>query len=149
MGTHIDTDCAIVGGGPAGLMLALALLRHGIRVTVIEKHADFLRDFRGDTIHPSTQDLLADLGLLEEFLARPHDDMPRVSLSWQGTELTLPPPGTPLLFLLDSRSGLGLHLALEVLDFSPNALHTLGDLFDAVDETPLHRLGEVDAPDQP
>ncbi|WP_404474488.1 FAD-dependent oxidoreductase [Microbacterium aerolatum] len=89
MGTHIDTDCAIVGGGPAGLMLALALLRHGIRVTVIEKHADFLRDFRGDTIHPSTQDLLADLDLLEEFLARPHDDMPRVSLSWQGTELTL------------------------------------------------------------
>ncbi|HTN56418.1 MAG TPA: FAD-dependent monooxygenase, partial [Microbacterium sp.] len=88
MTTELDTDCAIVGGGPAGLMLALALLRHGIRVTVLEKHADFLRDFRGDTIHPSTQELLADLGLLDAFLARPHDDMPRVTFSWYGTELT-------------------------------------------------------------
>lgn len=89
MSTELHTDCAIVGGGPAGLMLALALVRHGIRVTVLEKHADFLRDFRGDTIHPSTQDLLADLGLLEAFLTRPHDDMPRVSFSWYGAELTL------------------------------------------------------------
>ncbi|MEJ1089712.1 FAD-dependent oxidoreductase [Microbacterium sp. Mu-80] len=89
MGTEFETDCVIVGGGPAGLVLALALLRHGIRVVVIEKHADFLRDFRGDTIHPSTQDLLAELGLLDEFLTRPHDDMPRVTFSWYGTELTL------------------------------------------------------------
>jgi 2-polyprenyl-6-methoxyphenol hydroxylase-like FAD-dependent oxidoreductase len=89
MSTELHTDCAIVGGGPAGLVLALALVRHGIRVTVLEKHADFLRDFRGDTIHPSTQDLLADLGLLDEFLARRHDDMPRVTFSWYGTELTL------------------------------------------------------------
>jgi len=89
MTLELTTDCAIVGGGPAGLVLALALLRHGIRVTVLEKHADFLRDFRGDTIHPSTQDLLAELGLLDEFLTRPHDDMPRVTFSWYGTELTL------------------------------------------------------------
>jgi 2-polyprenyl-6-methoxyphenol hydroxylase-like FAD-dependent oxidoreductase len=89
MATELETDCAIVGGGPAGLVLALALVRRGIRVVVLEKHADFLRDFRGDTIHPSTQDLLAELGLLDEFLARPHDDMPRVTLSWCGTELTL------------------------------------------------------------
>ncbi|MFC7788109.1 FAD-dependent oxidoreductase [Microbacterium sp. MAHUQ-60] len=89
MTLELDTDCAIVGGGPAGLVLALALVRHGIRVTVLEKHADFLRDFRGDTIHPSTQDLLAELGLLDEFLTRPHDDMPRVTFSWYGTELTL------------------------------------------------------------
>ena len=89
MDTRIDADCAIVGGGPAGLMLGLLLARQGLAVTVAEKHADFLRDFRGDTIHPSTQELLAELGLLDAFLARPHADMPRVSLSWHGAELTL------------------------------------------------------------
>jgi len=89
MTARIDTDCAIVGGGPAGLMLALALVRQGVRVAVMEKHGDFLRDFRGDTIHPSTQQLLDDLGLLDEFLARPHSDMPRVTIRWNGTELTL------------------------------------------------------------
>jgi 2-polyprenyl-6-methoxyphenol hydroxylase-like FAD-dependent oxidoreductase len=89
MSTHIDTDCVIVGGGPAGLMMAVLLLRQGVKVTVLEKHADFLRDFRGDTIHPSTQDLLGELGILDEFLGRPHADMPYVRVSWQGTELTL------------------------------------------------------------
>ncbi|KJL20273.1 2,4-dichlorophenol 6-monooxygenase [Microbacterium foliorum] len=89
MSTRIDTDCVIVGGGPAGLMLGLILAREGLDVTVVEKHADFLRDFRGDTIHPSTQQLLGDLGLLDEFLATAHSDMDRVTLSWHGTELTL------------------------------------------------------------
>jgi 2-polyprenyl-6-methoxyphenol hydroxylase-like FAD-dependent oxidoreductase len=70
-------------------MTALLLLRDHVDVTVVEKHADFLRDFRGDTIHPSTQELLEELGLLDEFLARPHADMKRVTLSWHGTELVL------------------------------------------------------------
>ena len=69
----VSTRCCIAGGGPAGMMLGLLLARAGIAVTVLEKHADFLRDFRGDTVHPSTLQLLHELGLLEEFLRRPHD----------------------------------------------------------------------------
>jgi 2-polyprenyl-6-methoxyphenol hydroxylase-like FAD-dependent oxidoreductase len=64
--------CCIAGGGPAGMMLGLLLARAGLRVTVLEKHRDFLRDFRGDTIHPSTLQVLHELGLLEAFLALPH-----------------------------------------------------------------------------
>jgi 2-polyprenyl-6-methoxyphenol hydroxylase-like FAD-dependent oxidoreductase len=66
--------CCVVGGGPAGMMLGLLLARTGIEVIVLEKHADFLRDFRGDTIHPSTMEALNDLGLLDEFLALPHQE---------------------------------------------------------------------------
>ncbi|WP_214409036.1 FAD-dependent oxidoreductase [Sphaerisporangium fuscum] len=66
------TTCVIAGGGPAGAVLALLLARAGVEVTLLEKHADFLRDFRGDTIHPSTQEVLDELGLAEEFLALPH-----------------------------------------------------------------------------
>lgn len=68
----IITTVCVVGGGPAGMMLGLLLARAGIKVTVIEKHADFLRDFRGDTVHPSTLELMHELGFLEEFLERPH-----------------------------------------------------------------------------
>src|SRR5262245_18122767 len=66
------TRCVIAGGGPAGLFAGYLLARAGIDTLVLEKHADFLRDFRGDTIHPSTMDALAELGLLEAFLALPH-----------------------------------------------------------------------------
>jgi 2-polyprenyl-6-methoxyphenol hydroxylase-like FAD-dependent oxidoreductase len=68
----VETGCCIVGGGPAGVMLGYLLARKGVEVTVLEKHQDFFRDFRGDTVHPSTLDVLKELGLLEEFLRLPH-----------------------------------------------------------------------------
>jgi 2-polyprenyl-6-methoxyphenol hydroxylase-like FAD-dependent oxidoreductase len=67
--------CVVTGGGPAGMMLGFLLARAGVQVAVLEKHADFNRDFRGDTIHPSTLELIQELGLLEEFLQQPHQEV--------------------------------------------------------------------------
>ena len=71
----LSTRCCIAGGGPAGMMLGFLLARAGIDVVVLEKHADFLRDFRGDTVHPSTMQVMHELGLLDAFLARPHSEV--------------------------------------------------------------------------
>ena len=71
----ITTQCAIAGGGPAGMMLGFLLARAGIDVVVLEKHADFLRDFRGDTIHPSTLEIMYELGILDDFLKRPRQEV--------------------------------------------------------------------------
>jgi 2-polyprenyl-6-methoxyphenol hydroxylase-like FAD-dependent oxidoreductase len=68
----ISTQCCIAGGGPAGMMLGFLLARAGVRVVVLEKHPDFFRDFRGDTVHPSTLELIYELGLIDEFLKLPH-----------------------------------------------------------------------------
>src|SRR5690348_2150040 len=67
-----EVQCCIAGGGPAGMMLGLLLARRGVRVLVLEKHADFLRDFRGDTIHPATLEVMDDLGLTDRLLQLPH-----------------------------------------------------------------------------
>jgi 2-polyprenyl-6-methoxyphenol hydroxylase-like FAD-dependent oxidoreductase len=75
----IATRCCIVGGGPAGMMLGFLLARAGVDVVVLEKHADFLRDFRGDTVHPSTLELMRELGLLDEFLKLPHQKVQRLT----------------------------------------------------------------------
>jgi 2-polyprenyl-6-methoxyphenol hydroxylase-like FAD-dependent oxidoreductase len=75
----IQTTCTIVGGGPAGMMLGFLLARAGVKVVVLEKHQDFLRDFRGDTIHPSTLELMHELGLLREFLKFPHGKVHHIS----------------------------------------------------------------------
>ncbi len=72
---RIDVECCIAGGGPAGLVLGVLLARGGVEVAVLEKHADFLRDFRGDTVHPSTMDVLDDIGLGEEFARLPHSQV--------------------------------------------------------------------------
>ena len=71
----LTTRCCVVGGGPAGMTLGFLLARAGIDVVVLEKHADFLRDFRGDTVHPSTMQVMHELGLLDAFLARPHSEV--------------------------------------------------------------------------
>src|ERR1700752_4732008 len=68
----LTTQCCIAGAGPAGMMLGFLLARAGVKVVVLEKHQDFLRDFRGDTIHPSTLELMHELGLLPKFLKLPH-----------------------------------------------------------------------------
>jgi 2-polyprenyl-6-methoxyphenol hydroxylase-like FAD-dependent oxidoreductase len=75
--TAIATQCCIVGGGPAGTMLGFLLARAGVRCVVLEKHGDFLRDFRGDTVHPSTLNVMDELGLLDEFLKLPHQEVSR------------------------------------------------------------------------
>src|SRR6184192_2551717 len=78
--TQVNTRCCIAGGGPAGMMLGFLLARAGVAVVVLEKHKDFLRDFRGDTVHPSTLETMHELGLLQEFLKLPHSSVQDISL---------------------------------------------------------------------
>ncbi|HKU80980.1 MAG TPA: FAD-dependent monooxygenase, partial [Candidatus Tumulicola sp.] len=81
---EISTRCCIVGGGPCGVMLGVLLARAGVDVVVLEKYPDFYRDFRGDTIHPSTLQLLYELGWLDEFLALPHDELAQIGVDVAG-----------------------------------------------------------------
>jgi 2-polyprenyl-6-methoxyphenol hydroxylase-like FAD-dependent oxidoreductase len=85
----MNPQCLIAGGGPAGMMLALLLARAGVRVTVLEKHADFFRDFRGDTIHPSTLEIIEEIGLLDELLKLPHQKARLLTGQIGETTLTL------------------------------------------------------------
>ncbi|MET3509409.1 MULTISPECIES: FAD-dependent oxidoreductase [Plantibacter] len=84
-----DRDCVIAGGGPAGMVLGYLLARAGLRVTVLEKHADFFRDFRGDTIHPSTITLLGELGLRERFLRLPLNRLQTMDAVIDGLRMTM------------------------------------------------------------
>src|SRR5436853_1622990 len=86
---EVRTQCLIVGGGPAGMMAGYLMARAGVNVIVLEKHADFLRDFRGDTIHPSTLEVLHELGLLDEFLKRPHQEFRELRGKVGSYDLTL------------------------------------------------------------
>ena len=84
-----DLDLVIAGGGPAGVMAGLLFARAGCRVEVLEKHADFFRDFRGDTVHPSTLELLRELGLFDEFLKRPHDEVRSLTARVADRQITI------------------------------------------------------------
>ena len=88
-GDQPGRDCVIAGGGPAGMVLGYLLARAGLKVTVLEKHADFLRDFRGDTVHPSTVTLLGELGLREKFLQLPLTRLPTLDAVVEGQRITM------------------------------------------------------------
>src|SRR5437762_3957775 len=83
------TRCVIVGGGPAGMMAGYLLARAGVNVAVLEKHADFNRDYRGDTVHPSTLEVMHELGLLDEFLKLPHQEVRQLAAYVGGEPVTV------------------------------------------------------------
>src|ERR1700716_1204859 len=90
MAEKVQTRCLIAGGGPAGIMTGWLLARRGVDVIVLEKHADFFRDFRGDTIHPSTLELMYELGVLDQFLQLPHTRIERLDLHILGERVAGP-----------------------------------------------------------
>lgn len=101
----LNTNCCIAGGGPAGIMLGFLLARAGIEVVVLEKHADFFRDFRGDTIHPSTIQIMHELGLLDAFLQVPHQEVEQLRGNFNGIDLQIAdfthlPVAKPVLALM-------------------------------------------------
>src|SRR5919198_6373441 len=85
----ISVRCCVAGGGPAGMMLGYLLARAGVEVLVLEKHGDFLRDFRGDTIHPSTLEMMHELGLLDEFLKLPHQKLHEIRGIFNGHQVPI------------------------------------------------------------
>src|SRR4051812_38111688 len=140
----VQTTCCIAGGGPAGMMLGYLLARAGVEVTVLEKHGDFLRDFRGDTVHPSTLQVMHELGLLEELLARPHTEAREVGsivvgerfqladfshLPTQAGFIAFMPQSRFLNFLAEKASqfpNFHLRMKTEVLDLLREREHVVG-----------------------
>lgn len=86
MSHRFQTGCVVAGGGPAGLMAGYLMARAGVETIVLEKHGDFLRDFRGDTVHPSTLEIFHELGLLEKFLQRPHQRLSQIAVRIGGEQ---------------------------------------------------------------
>ncbi|PYI67474.1 monooxygenase [Arthrobacter livingstonensis] len=137
-----ETTCCIVGGGPAGMMLGLLLAREGVDVTVLEKHADFFRDFRGDTIHPSTLDLIDQLGLRGKFLQIPQSSITTLDIVVGGTRLTPVNFGT----LRGPNKRIALMPQWDFLDLLATEGRTLGSfhlLMDTEVTSLLHTGGAV------
>jgi len=109
----LTTTCCIVGGGPAGMMLGFLLARGGVNVIVLEKHADFNRDFRGDTIHPSTFLIMEELGLRQEFLKVPHQEIEKFSAVFNDKLMHI----ADFTHLAVSKSALGLMPQWDFLKF--------------------------------
>ena len=129
---EIRVRCCIAGGGPAGMMLGFLLARAGVNVAVLEKHADFLRDFRGDTVHPSTLEMMYELGLLEDFLRRPHQKLERLKVQIGDTSL-----------LGADFSHLPTHAKFIVLMPQWDFLNFLGEHAASYPEFQLHMQAEV------
>jgi 2-polyprenyl-6-methoxyphenol hydroxylase-like FAD-dependent oxidoreductase len=130
-----EVDLIVVGGGPAGVMTGLLFARAGCRVTVLEKHADFFRDFRGDTVHPSTMEILDDLGFLSEFLKRPHNRLDRAQVriagrDWQVGDLSHLHTPSPFIAMMPQ---------WEFLDFLREAAGAYPG-FELVMEAPVSRF---------
>ncbi len=109
----LSTTCCVVGGGPAGMMLGYLLARAGVDVVVLEKHADFLRDFRGDTIHPSTLEVMEELGLLGALLRRPNNPVRRLQVQVGETPITI----ANFSFLPPERGFIAMMPQWDFLDF--------------------------------
>lgn len=133
----MGSDVIIAGGGPAGMMAGLLFARAGISTLVLEKHGDFLRDFRGDTVHPSTMEILDQLGMLERFLERPHNRVSQARLTIGGQTLTLGELGhlktrTPFIAMMPQWEFLDF-LKQEAIQFPAFKLEMVADVIQLID----------------